>query len=74
MLNETYDGPVFREAVAALAIVRQADESRLVLLSSGRWDGRLSIGSVSNPGSSGWDYVWGNEAPGAPAVGRQSRS
>jgi beta-galactosidase/beta-glucuronidase len=55
MLNETFDTPVFREAVSALAIVRQADENRLVLLSSGRWDGRLSIGSVSNPGSSGWD-------------------
>ena len=49
--------------------MRQADEDRLVLLSSGRWDGVLSIGSVSNPGSSEWDYVWGNEAPGAPSVG-----
>ena len=68
MLNETFDGPVFREAVSALGIVRQADESRLVLLSSGRWDGVLGIGSVSNPGSSGWDYVWGTEAPGAPLV------
>ena len=41
MLNETYDGPVFRAAVAALPIAREADEDRLVLLSSGRWDGRL---------------------------------
>ena len=40
MLNETYDAPMFRAAVAALPIVRQADEDRLVLLSSGRWDGR----------------------------------
>jgi hypothetical protein len=68
MLNETFDGPVAREAVSALAIVRQEDESRLVLLSSGRWDGRLNIGSVSNPGSSEWEYVWGTEAPGAPMV------
>ena len=69
MLNETYDTPIFREAVSALPIVRQADEDRLVLLSSGRWDGVLSVGSASNPGSSGWDYVWGDEAPGAASVG-----
>ncbi len=69
MLNETYDTPIFHAAVAALPIVRQADEDRLVLLSSGRWDGVLSIGSVSNPGSREWDYVWGSEAPGAASVG-----
>ncbi len=69
MLNETYDGPVFRAAVAALPIARDADEDRLVLLSSGRWDGRLNIGSVSNPGSKEWDSVWGTEGPNAPWVG-----
>ena len=69
LLNETHEGPVFREAVAALPIVREADDSRLVLLSSGRWDGILTIGSVSNPGSSGWEYVWGDEGPGGPSVG-----
>jgi len=36
MLNETNDGPVFREAVADLPLVRSLDDSRLVLLSSGR--------------------------------------
>ena len=69
MLNETYEGPVFRAAVSALPIVREADQDRLVLLSSGRWDGVLSIGSVSNPGSNEWEYVWGDEAPVAPSVG-----
>jgi hypothetical protein len=68
MLNETREGPVFSEAVSALPLVRSLDDSRLVLLSSGRWDGRLGIGSVSNPGSTQWDHVWGNEAPGAPSV------
>jgi len=68
MLNETQDGPVFREAVAALQMVRSLDDSRLVLLSSGRWDGQPSIGSVSNPGSSEWQHVWGVEAPGAPPL------
>jgi hypothetical protein len=68
LLNETFDGPVFREAVSALQLVRSLDETRLVLLGSGRWDGQLGIGSVSNPGSNSWDPVWGNEAPGAPSV------
>ncbi len=68
MLNETNDGPVSRAAIAALPLVRSLDDSRLLILSSGRWDGRLSIGSVSNPGSSNWDHVWGNEAPGAASV------
>ncbi len=69
MLNETKDGPAFREAVSALPLVRSLDETRLVLLSSGRFDGHLSVGSVSNPGSSEWQPTWGEEAPGAPVVG-----
>jgi hypothetical protein len=68
MLNETTDGPVFREAVTALKLVRSLDNSRLVLLSSGRWDGQLGIGTVSNPGSTEWEHVWGKEAPGAGSV------
>jgi hypothetical protein len=68
MLNETYDGPVFREAVAALPLVRSLDDSRLVLLGSGRWDKQPGIGSASNPGSSEWEHVWGKEAPGAAAT------
>ena len=63
MLNETNDGPVFREAVSDLALVRSLDPARLVMLSSGRWDGHLGTGSVSNPGSSEWECVWGDEAP-----------
>ena len=63
MLNETRDGPVFRHAVETLPLVRELDETRLVLLSSGRWDSRPAIGSVSNPGSRSWECVWGIEAP-----------
>ena len=70
MLNETREGPVFREAVAALQIVRSLDDTRAALLGSGRWDGQLSIGSVSNPGSMNWDHVWGNEAHGGPSVAK----
>jgi hypothetical protein len=65
MLNETNEGPVFHQAVASLDLVRSLDPTRLVLLSSGRWDGELGIGSVSNPGSSEWECVWGDEMPGA---------
>ncbi len=71
MLNETRDGPVFRQAVQALSIVRALDPSRLVLLSSGRWDGHQEIGSVANPGSAEWEHVWGAEAPGGPTVPSQ---
>lgn len=68
LLNETKDGPVFREAVAALPLVRSLDDSRLVLLGSGRWDTQPGIGSLSNPGSSEWEHEWGKEAPGAAAT------
>jgi hypothetical protein len=68
MLNETKDGPVFRKAVATLKPLREIDDTRLVLLSSGRWDCQPAIGSVSNPGSAEWEHVWGKEAPGATAT------
>jgi glycosyl hydrolase family 2 len=38
LLNETPDGPVFRQAVSTLPALRELDDSRLVMLSSGRWD------------------------------------
>lgn len=62
LLNETHDGPVFRQAVGSLGMVRELDPTRLVLLSSGRWDNDFQIGSVSNPGSAGWERVWGAES------------
>lgn len=65
LLNETGDGAVFRHCVEALSLVRSLDDTRLVLLGSGRWDRQRSIGSVSNPGSREWEHVWGAEAPGA---------
>ncbi|HUW60026.1 MAG TPA: glycoside hydrolase family 2 TIM barrel-domain containing protein, partial [Candidatus Bathyarchaeia archaeon] len=70
LLNETQDGPVFRHAVDSLALVRSLDETRLVLLDSGRWDGQFNIGSASNPGSAAWECVWGIESPDfKPAAG-----
>ncbi|MBI4607187.1 MAG: glycoside hydrolase family 2 [Planctomycetes bacterium] len=38
LLNETPDGPVFRQAVGILPALRALDDTRLVLLNSGRWD------------------------------------
>lgn len=68
LLNETKEGAVSREAADALPLVRSLDDTRLVIYSSGRFDGRLDMGSVSNPKSNHWEYVWGKEASGAPTV------
>ncbi len=69
VLNENYDGIIFRKAVALLPSLRILDPSRLFVLNSGRFDGVKEIGSMSNPGSKSWDvgegelkdwhpYVW----------------
>ena len=68
LLNETGDGQVFRHAAESLGLVRSLDDSRLVLLSSGRFDGNLSIGTVSNPDSSEWERLWGNESSGGGRI------
>ncbi len=65
LLNETHDGPVFRHAVESLALLRELDATRTVLLGSGRWDGDLAIGSVSNPDSFEWENVWGRDGSGS---------
>lgn len=67
LLNEAPEGPVFRRAVAFLPELRKLDDTRLVLLNSGRWDGDTSVGSLSNPGHGAWEYQWGMDAPGARA-------
>ena len=54
---------VFDFAVSYLPKMRQLDNTRLILLSSGRWDCRADIGSFSNPGSDRWNYGWGAEGP-----------
>jgi len=63
LLNETPDGPVFRHATDILPLVRSLDETRVVMLNSGRWDGQLEIGSLANPGGLGWDTYLGEEGP-----------
>ncbi|MFH0760306.1 MAG: glycoside hydrolase family 2 TIM barrel-domain containing protein [Bacteroidota bacterium] len=66
LLNEIGNRPIFRKAVSMLPLVRSLDNSRMVILNSGRWDGQLSIGTISNPGSLDWEHLLGSEAPGVP--------
>jgi len=66
LLNETPDGPVFRHAVESLSLVRKLDDTRMVLLNSGRWDNKWSIGSICNPDSTVWEHLLGAEEKDAP--------
>jgi hypothetical protein len=60
LLNETGDGPVFRQAYASLSLMRKLDDTRMVLLGSGRFD---AIGLFMN----GLE-VWKPEGGIAPCV------
>jgi len=53
------DGEVNEVARNILPELRKWDDSRLVLFSSGRWDRDPAVGSVSNPGSTEWQPLWG---------------
>jgi len=70
MLNETAALPVYRRARAWLPTLRAIDDSRLVMLSSGRWDKDFRTGSASNPGSSTWNVYMGGEDPVTPVANR----
>ena len=62
LLNETPEGPVFRHAAGVLPRLRQLDDSRMVMLNSGRWD---------NPGGSiDGLQVWRNRGREDPCVTR----
>jgi hypothetical protein len=65
LLNETgrKHVPQSQHAMAALPLVRSLDDTRLVLFNSGRFDGAFSNGSLCNPGSATWEYLWGGESP-----------
>ncbi len=47
LLNETGDGAVFRHAVESLPLVRALDDTRLVMLNSGRFDGQTGVGGMA---------------------------
>ncbi len=57
LLNEVSDGRIFRHVVAALESIRDLDDSRIVLLNSGRFDQDCSIGSWSSPHSRVWEHA-----------------
>jgi beta-galactosidase len=65
LLNETLNGPVFMHAVEMLPLIRSIDNTRIIMLNSGRSDDQPSIGSLSNPGSLEWEHLLGNESPAA---------
>ncbi|MFZ2657334.1 MAG: sugar-binding domain-containing protein [Victivallales bacterium] len=68
LLNETFDGPVFQHAASALPNIRRLDDSRMILLNSGRFDARFDIGSICNPESMVWECLLGGEGPDAPSA------
>ena len=57
-------GLSFVTPLATWVRLRELDNTRLVLLSSGRWDGDLGVGSVCNPGETTWQHKWGSEEAG----------
>ncbi len=63
LLNETRAGEIYDRAKAWLPSLRAFDDTRLVLLSSGRWDNDFRTGSASNPGSASWNVYLGGEDP-----------
>lgn len=46
LLNETNNGPVFQHAVGFLDTLRNEDDSRLVILNSGRWNFADSVAGI----------------------------
>jgi hypothetical protein len=65
MLNENQPGRFYEAGKAWLPSLRAVDDTRLVLLNSGRWDCDLKTASASNPGSAVWDQYLGGEGPAA---------
>ncbi len=65
LLNETVPNAPFGDCCViarnSLPDVRELDETRLVLYSSGRFDGLVNVGSVSNPFSDKWECLWDGE-------------
>ncbi|MCX7803729.1 MAG: hypothetical protein N3A38_00935 [Planctomycetota bacterium] len=54
---------LYPTAKAFLPVLRDLDDTRLVMVSSGRWDADFTSGCASNPGSRAWDVYLGGENP-----------
>jgi hypothetical protein len=61
ILNETPPGPVFQQGAAALPLLRGLDDTRMVLLNSGGWDG--SGRTIANPGVNHWESSLSDQHP-----------
>ena len=70
LLNEAPDGPAFHHAVAMLPLVRSLDNTRLVMLNSGRYDraSNNGIGSVAGL------RIWPKVSPSEPWVALNATS
>ena len=64
VLNETPKGPIFDQGAAALPLIRALDDTRIVLLSSGNWDG--SEKTFANPGVNQWESTLADQHPYQP--------
>jgi len=61
VLNETLEGRLFRHGTTVLPLIRELDDSRMVMLNSGRFDQDFTIGSFCNPGATDWDDSFRDE-------------
>jgi len=66
LLNETDNLDIYKKGRDWLPQVREIDDTRPVLLSSGRWDRDFKTASLCNTGSHTWDTYMGGEDPVAP--------
>jgi hypothetical protein len=66
LLNETDNQDTYQRAKAWLPSLRAIDDTRPVILSSGRWDKDLTTASISNAGSTTWDVYLGGQDPQNP--------
>jgi hypothetical protein len=61
VLNETPKGPIFDQGEASLSWIRELDDTRVALLSSGNWDG--SENTFANPGVNEWEGILADQHP-----------
>lgn len=67
LLNESPDHPAFHHAVKMLPLVRQLDDTRVVMLNSGRYDG---VGVPTGLGAVSDLRLWPKETSREPWVGK----
>ena len=68
LLNEAWDNPAFQHALEMLPLVRSLDAGRMVLLNSGRYDGRVAGGPGHGIGGVVGLQIWPKVAPSEPWV------